>query len=163
MGCVAKGSYFSVHHKFSIFEIKYVEKGDFFFVSLCTTLPYSSWTTSAIWTGSHCTPEGSWMDITGELLHMLGTIYRWWVLAFSSGLWNIPTTPVDQVLDGRVVQTHVKIDALCKQRWPPEQHPGKKCRHILHLLCHQESLGTVCLQQDSDHMCLWPGYHLSGH
>ena len=21
-------------------------------------------------------------------------------------------------------------------------------------------LGTVCLQQDSDHLCLWPGYHL---
>ena len=25
-GCVVKGSYFSVHHKFSIFEIKYVKK-----------------------------------------------------------------------------------------------------------------------------------------
>ena len=35
-----------------------------------------------------------------ELLHMLGTKYRWRVAAFSSGLWNIPT-PVDQVLDGR--------------------------------------------------------------
>ena len=32
--------------------------------------------------------------------------------------------------------------------------------HILHLLYHQGSLGTVCLQQDSDHMCLCPGYHL---
>ena len=31
---------------------------------------------------------------------------------------------------------------------------------MLHLLCHQEPLGTVCLQQDSDHVCLWPDYHL---
>ena len=36
---------------------------------------------------------------------MLGTTYRWYVAAFSSGLLNIPTH-VDQVLDGRVVQTH---------------------------------------------------------
>ena len=31
---------------------------------------------------------------------------------------------------------------------------------MLHLLCHQGPLGTVCLQQDSDHACFWPGYHL---
>ena len=30
----------TVHHKFSIFEIKYVKNGEIFFVSLCTTLPY---------------------------------------------------------------------------------------------------------------------------
>ena len=41
-----------------------------------------------------------------------------------------------------------------------KQHPGKKSGHMLHLLCHQGPLGTVCLQQDSDHMCLWPGYLL---
>ena len=29
---------------------------------------------------------------------------------------------------------HVRIDALCELRWPPEQHSGKKSRHILHLL-----------------------------
>ena len=41
-GCVAKGSYFSVHNKFSIFAIKYVKKGqNIFYVSLCTTLPYN--------------------------------------------------------------------------------------------------------------------------
>ena len=28
------------------------------------------------------------------------------------------------------------------------------------MLCHQGPLGTLCLQQYSDHMCLWPGYHL---
>lgn len=92
------------------------------------------------------------------LLHMLGTMYRWCVAAFSSGLWNIPT-PVDQAPDVRVVQTHVKIDALCEQRWPTEHHPGTKSGHMLHLLCHQGPLGTVCLQQDYDHVCLWPGYH----
>ena len=92
-------------------------------------------------------------------LHMLGTMYRWCVAAFTNGLCNIPTF-VDRVLDSRVVQTHVKIEALCEQRWPPEQHPGKKSGHILHLLCHQAPLGTICLQQDSDHVCLSPGYHL---
>ena len=56
------------------------------------------------------------------LLHMLGTMYRWCVDAFNTGLWNIPT-PVDQVLHGRVIQTHVKIDTLFEQWWPPEQHP----------------------------------------
>ena len=55
---------------------------------------------------------------------------------------NIPT-PVDQVLDGRVVQMHINIDALCEQRWPPEQHPGKKSGHMLHLMCHQGPVGTV--------------------
>ena len=88
---------------------------------------------------------------------VLGTMIRLCVAAFSSGLWNIPT-PVRQVL-GRVVQTHVKIDAFCEQRWPPEQHPGKKSGHMLHLLCHLGALGTVCFQRDSDDMCLWPGYH----
>ena len=29
-------------------------------------------------------------------------------------------------------------------------------RKIQHLLCHQGRLGTVSLQQDSDHVCLWP-------
>ena len=90
---------------------------------------------------------------------MLGTVYRWCVADFSSDLWNIPT-PIDQVLDGHIVQSHVKIDALCEQWWLPKQHPGKKSRHMLHLLCHQGLLGSVCLQQDSDHVCLWPGYHL---
>ena len=32
--------------------------------------------------------------------------------------------------------------------------------NTLHLLYHQGPLGTVCLQQDSDHVCLWPAYHL---
>ena len=32
------------------------------------------------------------------LLHMWDTMYQWCVAAFSSGLWNIPTS-VDQVLD----------------------------------------------------------------
>ena len=86
-------------------------------------------------------------------------MYRWCVAAFRSDLRNIPTS-VDQVLDGRVVQTHVKIDVLCEQRWPPEQYSGKKSGHMLHLPCHQGPLRTVCLQQDSDHVCLWPGYHL---
>ena len=88
---------------------------------------------------------------------MLGTMHRWYVAAFSSDLCNIPT-PVDPVLDGRVVQTHVKIDSLCVQRWPREQHPGKKSRHILHLLCNQGALRTVCLHQDT---CLWLDYHLN--
>ena len=99
------------------------------------------------------------LDEHNGLLHMLGSMYRWCVAAFSSVLWNIPTS-VDQVLDGRVVQMHVKIDALCEQWWTPEQHPGKKSGQMLHLSYHKGPLGTVCLQQDSDHVCLWPGYYL---
>ena len=37
---------------------------------------------------------------------------------------------------------------------------GKKSGHMLHLLYDQGKLGTICFQQDSDHVCLWPGYHL---
>ena len=62
-----------------------------------------------------------------------------------------------------LVQMHIMINALFKQWWPPKQHPGKKSGHMSHLLCHQGPLGTVCLQQDSDHMYLWPGYHLHHH
>ena len=36
----------------------------------------------------------------------------------------------------------------------------EEIRHMLHLLCHQGSSGTVCLQQNSDHVSLCPGYHL---
>ena len=36
------------------------------------------------------------------------TMYRLCIAASSSGLWNI-LTPVDQVLDARIVQMHVKI------------------------------------------------------
>ena len=51
--------------------------------------------------GSHCRPAG---HIDG-LLHMLGTMYPWCVAAFRNGLSNIPT-PIDEVVDRRVVQTH---------------------------------------------------------
>ena len=85
---------------------------------------------------------------------MLVTIYRWGDAAFNSVLWNIPTL-ADQVLDSRVVQTHVGIDALCEQRWPPIQHAGMKSGHMLHLLCHEGPLRTVCLQRDSGHVCLY--------
>ena len=90
---------------------------------------------------------------------MLGTILLLAHYCFEQCLWNIPT-PLDQVLDGCIVHMHVKIDTLCEQRWPPEQQPGKKSGHMLYLLCHQGPLRTVCMQQDSDYMCLWPDYHL---
>ena len=88
------------------------------------------------------------MDIS-RLLHVLGTMYWWCVTAFCRGLWNIPT-PLDQFLDSHIAQMHINIDALCEKRWLPKQHPGKKSRHMLYLLCHQGSLDT---QQDS-------GYYL---
>ena len=39
---------------------------------------------------------------------MLGTMYQSCVAAFNSCLWNVPI-PIDQVLDDRIVQMHVKI------------------------------------------------------
>ena len=70
-------------------------------------------------------------------------MYRWCDAPLSSCLLYIPTH-VDRVLDGHIVQTHVKIETLCVQQWPPKQNLGKKLRHMLHLLCHQGQLGTVC-------------------
>ena len=87
---------------------------------------------------------------------MLDTMYQWCVIAFSSGLWYIPT-PIDQVLD-RCVGTDDTRQDRCTV-WAAVLHPGKKFRHMLHLPFHQAPLRTVCLQQDSDHMCLWPDYH----
>ena len=117
------------------------------------TSTYSCRTTSAIWTESHCT-TGSWMDLSTDCC----TCWAQCIAAFRSGLWNIPIS-LDEVLDGRAVQTHVKIDGFCEQRWPSEQNPGRKSGHMLHPLCHQGPLGTVCLQKGSNHACLWPGYH----
>lgn len=59
------------------------------------------------------------------LLHMLGTMYRWCVATFSSGLSNIPS-PVDQAPDVRVVHINVNIDAMCEQRWPTAHYPATK-------------------------------------
>ena len=61
------------------------------------------------------------MDISTGLLHMLGTMYRWCVAAFSSGLWNI-STPVDQVprstdarQDRRIVRAAVAVQTASRE------------------------------------------------
>ena len=56
---------------------------------------------TAIWTGSHCRTCEKLDGHIDLLLHMLGTMYRWCVAAFSSDLWNIPTL-IDQVLGSHV-------------------------------------------------------------
>ena len=43
---------------------------------------------------------------------MLGTMYWWYVTAFSSSFWNI-LTPVDQVLDGHKVQVRMSRLTNC--------------------------------------------------
>ena len=40
---------------------------------------------------------------------------------------DIPT-PIDQVVDGHIVQTHVKIDSSYERQWPSKQHPGEDIR-----------------------------------
>ena len=121
-------------------------------MSSCDRLSQASCTccrNSTIWTGSHCRHAARWMVIsTRRNAAHFGYNVSVWVVAFSSGLWKISTS-VDQVLNGRVLQTHVKIDAMCKQRWT---QPGKKYGHMLHLLYHHGPLGTVYLQQDSGHL-----------
>ena len=52
---------------------------------------------------------------------------------------------------------NVLLVCRCFQQW---SHSEKKSGHMLHLLCHQGPLRTVCLLQDSNHMCLWSGFHL---
>ena len=42
----------------------------------------------------------------------------------------------------------------------PDSIQGKKSGHMLHLLYDQGKLGTICFHQGSDHVCLWPRYHL---
>ena len=91
--------------------------------------------------GPYCRPAGNLTDISTDCCtYRAQCKLSVMVAAFSSGLWNIHT-PIDHILGGRIVQTHVKIDALCKQRWLPEQHPGKKSGHMLHQLCHLLAAG----------------------
>ena len=58
-----------------------------------------------------------------SLLHKLGAFHRWRVAA------SIPT-PIDEVMDGCAVRTHVKIDALCEYLWQLEQCSGNKSTHV---------------------------------
>ena len=61
--------------------------------------------------------------------HIFGTIYRWCVAAFSGDLWNT-LTPVDQVLDGRVVgyrPTSRSTHCSSKAGHIQEINPGTCC------------------------------------
>ena len=89
---------------------------------------------------------------------MLGTMYRWNVAAFNSGLWNIPT-PADQVLNSCIVQMHVKIDALCGQQWQARPHPWNKSGYLLDLLLSPRTIGNRLLQQDSDYIYVRSDFH----
>ena len=91
------------------------------------------------------------------LPHMLGTMYQWCVVVSAMVCGNSHIRRPGYVRP--VVQTHAKIHAWCEQRWLPKHHLGKKSGHMLHLLWHQGPLETMWLQKDSDHVCLWPGYH----
>ena len=89
--------------------------------------------------------------------HVVGTQeagwpYRWTAVVCCSALWNIPT-PIDQVMEGRVVQTHVKIDALCEQQWEEIQV------HVTPAVSPR-TIGNACLQQDSEHVCFLPGHQI---
>ena len=75
-------------------------------------------------------------------------MYRLCVATFSSGLWNI-VTPLDQILDGRVIQTDVKIGARTASREEIREH-------VAPAVSKKDSL----LATGSDHVYLWPGYHL---
>ena len=86
-------------------------------------------------------------------------MYRWCVAAFSSDLWNIPT-PVDQILDGHIVWMHVKIMNCASSSGHLNNIQGRNLGTCCTCCVTQGPLGSVCLQLDSDHMCLWPGYHL---
>ena len=114
---------------------------------------YSCWTTTAICTVSNCRPAGWIAANVGHNVLVVCCCFQQWSGEHSH--------THRQILDGCIVQMDVKISEFCEQWWPLKQHPGKKSGHMLHLLSHQGSLGTVSLQQDSDHVCLWPGYHLN--
>ena len=79
--------------------------------------------------------------IVAHVGHNVSVVYRYFQQC--SGLWKIPT-PADQVLDGRVVQTH------CGGR------PNRVSRAHVARAVSPRTMGTVCLRHDS--VC--PGYHL---
>ena len=117
------------------------------------TSTYSCWTTSAIWTESHCRglrEAGLTYRRIGECIaHYVSVV----CLCFQQ--WSVEHSHTRRPNFGRphtIKQMHVKFDSLCEERWPPEQHPEEKFGHMLHLLYHQGPLGTVCLQRNSDHI-----------
>ena len=75
----------------------------------------------------------------------LGTMYRWCVATFSSGLWNIPT-PVHQ--DLRNVRAVVAARTASREEMRTHVVPAVSPRTIGN---HLPAAGL-------DHVCLWPGY-----
>ena len=71
--------------------------------------------------------EAGWTyrRIATHVGHSVSVVYR----CFQQ--WSVEHTHTCRPGSGR---PHVNIDALCEQRWPPEQYPGKEFGHMLHLL-----------------------------
>ena len=79
-------------------------------------------------------------------LRETGWIYRWIAAHVGHNVsvvcccfqqWPVAHSHTHRSGSGQTVQTYIKINILCEQQWLPEQHPGKKSGHMLHLLCHQ--------------------------
>ena len=86
---------------------------------------------------------------------MLGTMY---VVCVCYQQWSVEQSHTRRPGSGQPRNTDARQDRRIVRA--AVALPGKKSGHMLHLLCHQDPLGTVCLQQDSDYVCVWPGYHL---
>lgn len=61
---------------------------------------------------------------------------------------NIPTL-IDKVLNGQVVQTHAKIDALQEQHWQTTLHSQEILEKMRPQMYQCGKLGIIYLQQDN--------------
>ena len=123
-------------------------------MSSCDRLSQESCTccqNSAILTGSYFRPAKTgwtYRRIAAHVGHNALVVCRCfvqWSMEHSQG--RIPGSGRPRSTDARQDRRIVRAAVAA-----PRQQPG----HMLHLLCHQGPLGIVCMQQDSDYVCLWP-------
>ena len=93
------------------------------------------------------------------LLHTLGTMYRWCVAAFSSGLWNIFTS-VDQVLDGRLYRRTSRSTHCARSRGRPSSIKGRNPGTCCTCCVTKDHWEPSACSRTQYHVCFWPGYHL---
>ena len=103
-------------------------------------------------------------------LREAGWTYRWIVAHVEHNMsvvcrcfqeWSMEHSDTRRQRSGRPRSTDTRHDRrIVRAAVNAQTSSRKKSGQILHLLCHQGTLGTVCLQQYSDHVCLWPDYHV---
>lgn len=101
-----------------------------------------------------------WLREVGWSLRRTANVFRRWYFDVSdSDQMNIPTL-IDKVLNGQVVQTHAKIDALQEQHWQTTLHSQEILEKMRPQMYQCGKLGIIYLQQDNWQACQLLDFYL---